>query len=106
MSYLKNVVDPPAPYSSTDKFECRSEHISFTLAGSSITVLKGGKKCLPFVQQTSVNRVHGRCVSVKVVNININVNVNVSVNTNVDVFVNTNVDVFVNTNVDVWSMSM
>ena len=47
------------------------------------------------LSKTSVNRVHGRCVSVKVVN------VNVSVNTNVDIFVNTNVDVFVNTNVDV-----
>ena len=32
-----------------------------------------------------MNRVHGRCVSVKVVNVNINVKVNVSVNTNVDV---------------------
>ena len=48
------------------------------------------------MKKTSVNRVHGRCVSVKVVNVHINVNVNVSVNTNVDVFVNTNVDVFVN----------
>ena len=38
--------------------------------------------------KTSVNRVHGRCVSVKIVNVNINVNVNVSVNTNVDVSVN------------------
>ena len=45
---------------------------------------------------TSVNRAHGRCVSVKVVNNN----VNVGVNTNVDVFVNANVDIFVNTNVD------
>ena len=52
--------------------------------------------------RTSVNRVHGRCVSVKIVNVNIYVNVNVSVNTNVDVFVNTNFDVFVNTNVDVF----
>ena len=40
-----------------------------------------------------MNRVHGRCVSVKVVNVNINVNV--SVNTNVDVFVITNFVVFV-----------
>ena len=54
------------------------------------------------LSKTSVNRVHGRCVSVKVVNVNINVNVNVSVNTNVDIFVNTNVDIFVNTNVDVF----
>ena len=52
--------------------------------------------------QTSVNRVHGRCVSVKVVNVNINVNFNVSVNTNVNVFVHTNIDVFVNTDVDVF----
>ena len=32
-----------------------------------------------------MNRVNGRCVSVKVVIVNINVYVNVSVNTNVDV---------------------
>ena len=43
--------------------------------------------------KTSVNRVHGRCVSVKVFNVNINVDVNVKDNTNVDVFVNNNVDV-------------
>ena len=49
-----------------------------------------------------MNRVHGRCVSVKVVNVNINFNVNVSVNTDVDVFDDTNVDAFVNTNVDVF----
>ena len=46
-----------------------------------------------------MNRVHGRCVSVKVVNVNINVDV--LVNTNVDVFVNTNIHVFVNVNVTV-----
>ena len=36
--------------------------------------------------KTSVNRVHGRCVSVKGFNVNINVNVNVKDNTNFDVF--------------------
>ena len=51
--------------------------------------------------KTSVNRVHGRCIIVKVVNVNINVNINVSVDTNVDVFVNINVDVFVKVNVSV-----
>ena len=52
--------------------------------------------------QTSVNRVDCRCISVKAVHVNIDVNVNVSVNTNVDAFVNTNVNVFVNKHVDVF----
>ena len=41
-----------------------------------------------------MNRVHGRCVIVSVVDVNIDVNNNVSVNTNVDVFVDTNDNVF------------
>ena len=48
-----------------------------------------------------MNRVHGRCVSVKVVNVDIIVNFNVSVNINVNVFVNTIVDKFLNVNVNV-----
>ena len=60
-------------------------------------ILRFGQKS----EKTSVNRVHGRCVNVKVVNVNINVNVNVNVNKNVELFVNTNVDVFVNVNINV-----
>ena len=38
--HLKNVVEPPEPYSSTFMSGVRREQTSFTLSGSSITVLE------------------------------------------------------------------
>ena len=81
----------------------KNDHLNYKWAirGQNHILTHTNKYCeKPKVRR--VNRFHGRCVSVKVVNVKIYDTVNVSVNTNVDLFANTNVDVFVNTNVDVF----